>query len=137
MAIIERHPESVSRSRVAMYALVGLAVMCGVAVAIVYFSRAPQMGADEDVFRTVDALYTAVRMKDAARVADCEKRLGEYRQAGKLPKGAADSLDRVIAKTRNGHWQSATESLYEFMLAQRRDGARASSSTDINRPAKR
>lgn len=137
MLTTERRTESVSRNRVAGYALLGLAALTGVALVVAYFNRTPQMGPDDDVFRTVDALYTAVRMKDPARVADCEKRLGEYRQAGKLPKGAADSLNRVIAKTRSGQWQPAAESLYEFMRAQRRDGERTSGSSDANRPAKR
>jgi len=118
----EERTESASRHRVALFTLVGLVAIVGVAIAVSYFNRAPQMGPDEDVFRTVDALYTAVRMNDAARVADCEKRLGDYRHAGKLPKGAADALARVIAKTRDGRWDSAAESLYEFMLAQRREG---------------
>ena len=78
------------------------------------------MGADDDVFKTVDALFTAVNMKDEAKLAQCERRLHAYRDAGKLPKSSAEYLDGVIAKARAGSWDSATERLYEFMLAQRR-----------------
>jgi hypothetical protein len=133
----EQPTENASRNRVAVYALAGLAALVVVALVVAYFSRTPQMGPDDDVFRTVDALYTAVRMKDSARVADCEKRLNEYRQGGKLPKGAADSLNRIIAKTRDGRWESATESLYEFMLAQRREGTHEPDHANKHRPAKR
>jgi hypothetical protein len=32
-------------------------------------------------------------------------------------------LDGIIKKARAGNWESATERLYDFMLAQRREGA--------------
>jgi hypothetical protein len=95
-----------------------------VAIAVLIWNRPPQMGPDEDVFTTVDALYTAVRARDERLLADCEKRLSAYRLAGKLPAEAADHLDGVIAKARGGAWQSAAERLYDFMMAQRRDGPR-------------
>src|SRR5262245_816942 len=123
MATTEHSPETASRQRVAVYVLGGLLAVAALVAAFVYFNRPPQMGPDEDVFRTVDALYTAVRMKDEARLGQCEQRLHSYRDAGKLPKESADYLDGVIAKARGGRWESAAERLYEFMLAQRRDGA--------------
>jgi hypothetical protein len=95
-----------------------------VAIAVLIWTRPPQMGPDEDVFTTVDALYTAVRARDERLLADCEKRLCAYRQAGKLPAQAADHLDGVIAKARDGRWQPAAERLYDFMMAQRREGPR-------------
>jgi hypothetical protein len=95
-----------------------------VAIVVLIWSRPPQMGPDEDVFTAVDALYTAVRARDERLLADCEKRLSAYRRAGKLPAEAADHLDGVIAKARGGAWQSAAERLYDFMMAQRRDGPR-------------
>jgi len=84
--------------------------------------RPPQMGADEQSLRTVDALYTAVRNRDLPRIAECEQRLHGYRDAGKLPSAAADFLNGVIAKGRAGDWETAADRLYEFMLAQRREG---------------
>ena len=79
-------------------------------------------GASEDAFNTVDALYTAVRNRDEKRVGECEQRLRGYRDAGKLPPAAADELDAIIQKAKSGSWDGATERLYEFMLAQRREG---------------
>ena len=130
MAITEQATETMNRNRVAGFALLGLVAVAAVALAVAYFSRPPQMGPDEDVFNTVDALYTAVRLKDAAKVGQCEDRLRAYREAGKLPKESAEYLDRVIAKARDGRWETATERLYEFMLAQRRDGAEESHHAD-------
>lgn len=117
--------DTVERSNAARYAVFGL---IGVAVLVVgvglffYFSRPPQMGTSEEVFHAVDALYTAVRSQDEKRLAACERQLAGYRAAGKLPADAADALDRIIRRARGGAWESAAERLYEFMLAQRRDG---------------
>ena len=122
MATIDQCEETGSRNRVAWRVLAGLVLTAALAALFVYLNRQPQMGGDEDVFRTVDALYTAVRMRDEARLAQCEKLLHSYREAGKLPKGSADYLDGIIAKAKSGKWEAATERLYDFMLAQRRDG---------------
>jgi hypothetical protein len=81
------------------------------------------MGPSDAVFDTVDALYTAVRNRDAKRVTDCETRLAGYRSAGELPADAAETLASIVARTRAGSWDAAAERLYAFMLAQRRDGA--------------
>jgi hypothetical protein len=93
------------------------------AVAYSYLSRPPQMGPSEAVFDTVDALYTAVRNRDARRVTECEARLAGFRASGELPPAAADELAAIVAKARAGGWEAAAERLYTFMLAQRRDGA--------------
>jgi hypothetical protein len=90
-------------------------------VAILAMRSPPQMGADEEVFRTVDALFTAVTSRDERRLGECEQRLHTYRDAGRLPAGAADYLDEVIARARSGRWESAAGRLYEFMKDQRRD----------------
>jgi len=81
------------------------------------------MGADDRVFRTVDALFTAVTAHDENLVRQCEQRLHACRDDGKLPPKAAAHLDRIIAKSRDGHWDLAAKSLYDFMTAQRRETA--------------
>ena len=106
----------------AVLGTLGLLLAVGVVLGL---RSPPQMGPDADVFETVDALYTAVRNRDDARLTQCEARLAAHKAAGKLPPAAAASLDGVIAKARRGDWQPAAERLYDFMLAQRRDGAEA------------
>jgi hypothetical protein len=91
---------------------------------LVWSSRPQQMGADPDVFATVDALFTAVTARDETRLGQCEQRLHVLRDAGKLPRTAADHLDGIIGKARRGRWESAAEQLYAFMKSQRRDGQR-------------
>ncbi len=85
----------------------------------------PQMGPDEEVFDTVDALYTAVRNRDEKQLAACEAKLAGYRDVGKLPATAADSLASIIATARSGGWDSAARRLYDFMAAQKREGTQA------------
>ncbi len=112
-----------TRERVAWAVVAALALTAVGAVAYSYLSRPPQMGPSDAVFDTVDALYTAVRNRDARRVTECETRLAGYRAAGELPPAAAEALADIVAKTRAGGWEAAAEKLYAFMLAQRRDGA--------------
>lgn len=122
MAIIEQTGNEVNRNRVAALVLAGLAGVAVIAVLVFLLDRPPQMGADEDVFVTVDALYTAVRLKDESKLRSCEERLHGYRAAGKLPAAPAEYLDDVIANTRAGRWDTAAKRLYSFMIAQRREG---------------
>jgi hypothetical protein len=108
--------------RVVLLAGLGLAA-AGAVVALVLRDRTPQLGTDEEVFRTVDALFTAVTARDEKLLAQCEQRLKGHREAGRLPADAGDSLDRVIAKARSGSWEAAAERLYDFMKSQKREGA--------------
>jgi len=100
--------------------LVTVAVIA--AGAVIYFGLkpTPQMGASEETFKTVDALYTAVRSEDVARVETCEARLREQNTAGKLPDRAWKTLRSIIERAKAGNWRPAAESLYEFMRGQRR-----------------
>ncbi len=111
-----------TRERLAKYALAGIVGSVVLVAALKYWNRPPQMGTSEQAFKTVDALYTAVRSRDERRLTECEGRLKSYRQAGQLPAAAANALDGIIARARSGAWQPAAERLYDFMLAQRREG---------------
>jgi hypothetical protein len=86
-------------------------------------SRPPQMGADEEAFGAVDALFTAVTARDVKLLEQCEQRLRVLREEGKLPAEAAEYLAEVGATAREGRWESAAKTLYGFMKAQRREGA--------------
>jgi hypothetical protein len=97
---------------------VGLAIL--LAYWLGWFGRPPQMAADDDVYKTVDALFTAVTARDEKQLGQCEQQLRVYKSAGKLPGNASDYLDSVINKAREGRWGPAAEQLYDFMKAQRR-----------------
>jgi len=80
----------------------------------------PQIGTEEHVFQTVDALFTALNSRDSKRLADCEQRLHDYQEDGSLPDAAANSLESIIRQARSGQWEPSAHRLYDFMLAQRR-----------------
>ena len=122
MATTKLEESTDRRNRVAVYLLAGLLLVAVAGAVLAYRSTPPQMGASEEVFNTVDALYTAIRNQDEKRLTECEQRLRSYRDAGKLPEDAAETLDGIIAKARAGSWESAAERLYDFMKAQRREG---------------
>ena len=90
------------RGRAALFVLAGCGLLVVGVVLANLLGRPPQMGASEEVFDTVDALYTAVRNRDEKRVGECEVRLRGYRQEGKLPADAADALDAIVRKARAG-----------------------------------
>jgi len=105
---------------------IGMISLLLIGVAIYWLRPTPQLGADEEVLRTVDALFTAVTGRNDKALTQCEKRLRVYREAGKLPTPAADTLDSVINQARGGRWEPAATRLYAFILAQRADGPRQS-----------
>lgn len=80
----------------------------------------PQLSGDEDAFRSVDALFTAVTAHNQQLVTECAERLAALQRQGKLPAESAGYLDSIVAQARDGRWQTSSERLYEFMLAQRR-----------------
>ena len=84
---------------------------------------APQMGTDEEVFTTVDALFTAMTTRDKKRLEDCSQRLTTYRKEGKIPVSAANNLDGMIKTAESGQWEASARQLYKFMMAQRRQAS--------------
>ena len=108
--------------RRAMVAIAAVACLTLVA-AILYFTlrQPPQMGSDEEVFRAVDALFTAVTARNEKLLEQCDNRLKALKSSGKLPATASEHLDEIIATARAGHWRPAAERLYRFMQVQRRE----------------
>jgi len=107
------------RTRIGLIA-VGIAATIGMISLIAFLNRTPQMGTDEDAFRTVDALFTAVGMRDERKLTDCEQRLRILKDTGRLPSSAAKRLQTQIDRARRGEWEDASHSLYDFMRSQRR-----------------
>ncbi len=82
----------------------------------------PQLASSDEVFQTVDALFTAVTAHDLQRLADCQQRLAKHKDRGSLPPAAAQRLDRIISLAQSGDWTAAAHRLYAFMQAQKRLG---------------
>ena len=105
------------RDRAAWLALGGITAVALALVAMNWRSP-PQMGPDEKVFGTVDALFTAVTARDAAQLDRSEARLNDLHAQGKLPEAAHQALSGIVGKAREGKWESAAERLYEFIKGQ-------------------
>ena len=80
----------------------------------------PQLGGGERPFKAVDALYTAVSLRDPRLVDQCEQTLLGLKAGGDLPEEPAKALDAIIAEARAGRWEPAQARLGDFMRAQRR-----------------
>ena len=99
----------------------GLFVVCSVAWIVWSRLPPPQLKADEQVFTTVDALFTALTSRDSKRLDDCERRLKSYHEQGKMSDAVAATLDGIVLQAREGKWEPASKKLYNFMLGQRGD----------------
>jgi hypothetical protein len=103
-----------------VWILGGLMLIAGFWYAWSRWDRTPQIGTDERVFKTVDALFTAITTRDPKRLEQCASRLTEHRQAGRLPETSAEALSSIVTEARDGKWESASQRLYSIMLSQRR-----------------
>lgn len=79
----------------------------------------PQMAIDEQVFNTVDALFTAVTAHDATRLSECDQRLKAYHTEGRISDAVADRLGGIVQQAHDGDWEPAARTLYDFILGQR------------------
>ena len=103
---------------------VGLIASVAICVAAWVLWPVPQIGPDDDVMRSVDALFTAITSKSEKRLELCRAKLQAHEQAGKLPPPAASRLTAIVRRAQGGEWQPAAEALYSFIKAQRREGAK-------------
>ncbi|QEH36046.1 hypothetical protein OJF2_46040 [Aquisphaera giovannonii] len=103
-----------------MRRLVGRAASAVALCAAIAGCGPAQIGPDRDTFKAVDALYTAVSLRDAKLVDGCAGRLQELRAAEKLPEAPFRSLVAMIDEAKAGGWERAQERLASFMEAQRR-----------------
>ena len=89
-------------------------------VATIGCGRPAQIGPDRDTFRAVDALYTAVGMRDLKLIDRCQAELEALQAQGKIPDAAASTLAAYIVEAKSGGWEPAQTKLATFMEGQRR-----------------
>jgi len=111
-----------TRNKIALSVLMVLALLLTTRVYFSYRAQ-PQLPASDEVYNTVDALFTAVTAHDSQRLASCQQRLETYKDRGSLPAAAARRLDRIIALANSGDWATAARQLYDFIHAQQRKAA--------------
>lgn len=96
-------------------------VLAAIVLTIMVWARLPppQMKTDEQVFNTVDAMFTALTAKDRQRLDDCEQRLKSFHDQGKTSDAVAARLDAIVQQAHEGKWELAAKKLYAFILGQR------------------
>ena len=101
------------------------------------FRTPPQLPPSDEVFKTVDALFTAVTGHDTHQLTLCQQRLDQYKQRGELTGSTAKRLEGIIATAQTGDWSTAAHRLYDFIQGQRREAkshsAAASATTAMTR----
>ena len=105
--------------RISIRSAVGLAVLIAT-VALTGCWAPPQIGPDKDTFKAVDALYTAISLREPKLVESCVSKLNELKAAGKVPEAAFRSLDSIVLEAKEGRWEPSQERLASFMEGQRR-----------------
>lgn len=113
------HPRSGAGTATRAAVRVGRVALTLVALGLFGCGRAPSIGDDKAAFQEVDALFTAVSLRDAGQLDRCESRLHDLKSHGKLPDAAAARLDAIVAQARSGGWTTAQSELRSFMLGQR------------------
>lgn len=79
-----------------------------------------QIGADPEAFKAVDALYTAVSLREPDRVDRCLATLVSLRDDGKIDGGPLEELKGIVAEAKSGSWEPAQSRLADFMRGQTR-----------------
>lgn len=92
----------------------------GLALTIAGCGAPAQIGPDPEVFKTIDALYTAVSLRDPKLVDNCRETLAKHHDAGKLPDDALAELVAMTDEAKGGAWEDAQTRLSQFMQGQRR-----------------
>jgi hypothetical protein len=87
-------------------------------IAVAGCGGAPAIGPDKAAFTTIDALYSAVSMKDEVQLARNAISLDKLHESGRLPDAAHTSLVAIITEAKAGEWEPARQKLRDFMLDQ-------------------
>ena len=96
-------------------------LLCATAVLFLGGCRpVPQVLDDEDVFKELDALYTAVTSQRRNLVDDCRERLTKLHKEKKLSDAGFAAMTKIIKETEENQWSDAAQHLYDFMRAQRK-----------------
>lgn len=80
----------------------------------------PQVLGDEEVFTSLDALWTAVTSRKVDRLQDVTNRLIDLRDTGKLSPSGWKALEPILQSAFEEEWESAAKRLKKFIRAQRK-----------------
>lgn len=78
------------------------------------------MGPDREAFRAVDAMFTAVSLREIGQLERSLSRLEALKDSERLPAPAFQALSEIAEVGRGGDWEAAQVRLRAFMRGQRR-----------------
>ncbi len=80
----------------------------------------PQVLNNEEVFTSLDALWTAVTSQKLERLQSASDRLQELRDSGDLSESGWNAISPIIEQASSGQWEPAARRLKKFIRAQRK-----------------
>lgn len=101
-------------------AIESLLLLAVVGLVVAGCSAPPQWGTDDETFKMVDALWTAVTAQDVKLVDQCAEKIVKLHDEGHMPDPAFEYLQTVVAKAHSAQWPKARDQLKKLIRAQRR-----------------
>ena len=83
------------------------------------WSGVPQLKYDDQVFRSLDAMFTAVTARSNSKLNDCGHRLETLHDEGRIPEAAWNRISKCRELAHRGEWDTAARSLYQLIESQR------------------
>lgn len=94
----------------------GIALVLAAACAIVWWPgcrKYPTVTTPESQ-QFIKLLYTACNTKNESRLAECEARLSQLDQEGKVTKPEREAFAAIIAEAKRGRWEQAAREAFRF-----------------------
>jgi hypothetical protein len=82
-------------------------------------NRTPQMGGNEECMTAVDALWTAINVKQTELLDHSQAEIERLHTSGAMPDGAFENLSSIVTTARAGQWPAARAALRQFIRGQR------------------
>lgn len=113
-------PKSSSADSRYLVAVIGVVTSLLIGLTYWAWTDTPQLADDDDVYASLDALFTAVTARREPLIVNCESKLVVLHSEGKIPEQAWTRISHVIELAKAGQWESSARELYTFIERQKR-----------------
>lgn len=103
-----------------LVAVIGVVTILLIGLTYWAWTDTPQLADDDDVYASLDALFTAVTARREPLIVNCESKLVVLHSEGKIPEQAWTRISHVIELAKAGQWESSARELYRFIERQKR-----------------
>ena len=107
-----------STGRILLVSLASVLAVVTIAFAYWAWTATPKLQPSDEVYTSLDALFTAVTAHKSPMVETSATRLDALHREGKIPDPAWKRITRVIDLAKDGQWESSAKSLYQFIERQ-------------------